>query len=569
MALFSYIGNMKPIDPRTLGISGTVHQTIFNTCRHVPQKIAFARNDGSGASLKYDEIEKLASRIAGGLKNIGLRKGDRAGIISHNCPEWGISYLAALAAGGTVVPFDSSWKEGEIARAVEVSGVKFIICSHKWNAAIERIIELKNPDIKIITIDSPSVLNFKSLAESEPFVSSEVLPEDPAVIIYTSGTSGDPKGVILTHRNITSDLEGIVQALEFYPDDTFLSILPLHHTFESTCGFLTPLLFGLKIVYSRSLKSRDLLEDIRNQNITCMIGVPLLFEKIYNSISRQIDDLPLHKKISFWVLYRLSQLGWFMGIKAGGFLFKSMRKAAGMGSLRMMVSGAAPLPAQIAKWFNLIGFDFLEGYGLSECAPVVAVNRVHDIKFGSVGPPLPNIKMEIDNPSPEGIGEIKVKGPNNTSGYLNNPQASAELLKHGWLCTGDMGKIEKGCLYITGRKKNVIVSAAGKNIYPEEIEAALHLSPFILESVVLGKKKENKMGEEVHAIIVPDMEQMKRHFDCDIVSPEPEMIRRVIEQEVNTINSSLADYKRLIRFEIRFNEFEKTTSRKIRRTLYR
>lgn len=559
---------MKHIDPRTLEISSTVHQTIFNTCKHVPRKIAFVRNDGSGADLNYDEVEMLAERIAGGLKNIGLRKGDRVGIISHNCPEWGISYLAILAAGGTAVPFDSSWKEGEIARAIEVSGVNFIICSDKWNTAIKRIVGLKFPNIKIIIIDSPSVLSFKSLAESKPFVSTEVSPEDPAVIIYTSGTSGDPKGVILTHRNITSDLEGIVQALEFYPDDTFLSILPLHHTFESTCGFLTPLLLGLKIVYSRSLKSRDLLDDIRNQNITCMIGVPLLFEKIYNSISRQIDNLPLHKRIFFGIFYKLSQFGWFMGIKAGRFLFKSMRKAAGMTSLRMMVSGAAPLPAQIAKWFNLIGFDFLEGYGLSECAPVVAVNRVRDIRFGSVGPPLPNIKMKIDNPSPEGIGEIKVKGPNNTSGYLNNPQATAELLKDGWLYTGDMGKMEKGCLYITGRKKNVIVSAAGKNIYPEEIEAALHLSPFILESVVLGKKKENKMGEEVHAIIVPDIEQIKRLLKNDVDCPDQKAVRFLIEHEVDAVNNSLADYKKLLRFEIRFNEFEKTTSQKIRRALY-
>ncbi len=245
-----------------------------------------------------------------------------------------------------------------------------------------------------------------------------------------------------------------------------------------------------------------------------------------------------------------------------------MREKAGLGSLRMMVSGAAPLPPKIAEWFNLIGFDFLEGYGLSECAPVVAVNRPHDISFGSVGPPLPTIKMAIEDPSPDGVGEIKVKGPNNTIGYLDNHQATAELLKDGWLYTGDMGKMKKGRLYITGRKKNVIVSAAGKNIYPEEIEAALHLSPFILESIVLGRKKGSKMGEEVHAIIVPDMEQVKRQHDVGIDSPEPEKVRQVIEDEVKSVNERLADYKRLVRFELRFDEFEKTSSRKIRRALY-
>jgi len=558
---------MKPIDPQTLKISDTVHQTILDRCKLTPDRIAFVRNDGSGNDLTYGEVHRLVGRIAGDLRRIGLKKGERVGIVSHNCPEWGLSYLAILAAGGVAVPLDASWKGAEISRAMKLSGVKFLVCSEKWKPAIEKIIEQNCLNAISVAIEPLSNHSISGLAESEAFISRDITGDDPAAIIYTSGTSGDPKGVVLTHGNITANLSGIVQALEFYPGDAFLSILPLHHTFELTCGLLTPLLLGLRIVYSRSLKSRDILDDIQSQKITVMIGVPLLFEKIYKAFAREIDGLPISKKIPFEILYFCSRVSAGLGFKSGRLLFKSMREKVGMSSLRLMVSGAAPLPPSISKWFNIIGFDFLEGYGLSECSPVVAVNRPHDIKFGSVGPPLPNIKIEIENPSTDGVGEIKAKGPNNTPGYLNNPKASLDLIRDGWLYTGDVGKLKNGHLYITGRKKSVIVSAAGKNIYPEEIESALQISPLILESIVLGRKKENRMGEEVHAIIVPNMEAVKRNMNV-ADSPSPDTVKELIAGEVRAVNEHLADYKKLVHFELRAEEFEKTSSRKIRRGLY-
>ncbi len=542
---------------------------MLDCCLRIPDRIAFVSNDGSGKSYRYSEVHEIVTRISGGLKNLGFCRGDKAAIISPNCPEWGMIYLATLAAGGIFVPFDSSWKEEEIAHTLDVSQVKFIFCSNKWFPIVNGIAVRKNLKITSVCIDSSFTPNLSDLLDSKPYISNDISPNDPAAIIYTSGTSGEPKGVILTHRNILADIEGTIRALDLPPDDTCLSILPLHHTLESTCGFLTSLIVGRRIVYAQSLKSKDLLNDIKKYNVVCIIGVPLLYEKIHNAITKRIEELPIIKKIFYRLLYKLSGFFWILGIKSSKHLFKSMRKRAGLESVKMMVCGGAPLPPKIAEWFNLIGFDFMVGYGLSECAPVVTLHRPNGIKFDSVGSPIPGVEIEISNPNAEGIGEIKVKGENTSPGYIDNPQATKELLKDGWLHTGDLGKMVKGQLYITGRKKNLIVSAAGKNIYPEEIEAALHLSPFILESIVFGRKKENRMGEEVHAIIVPNLDEMRSRFPEIGSSPDHKIVNEVIETEVQQVNNRLADYKRLIRFEIKFEELEKTSTRKIRRTVYK
>jgi long-chain acyl-CoA synthetase len=564
---FPLIAVMGLIKPEELKTFGTIYDTILNTCQRVPDKDAFIGRDGT--RLSYREIENQIIRISGGLKSLGLQNKDRVGILSENCPEWGIAYLAVLAAGGIVVPFDGAWKETELEFAIKISGVKYLICSSKYRSALFEIIRKSNSALKLIGLESDFSPNLKELARSDPFISKDISPEATAALIYTSGTTGDPKGVILTHANFLANLEGVVKALELYSDDIFLSVLPLHHTLEATCGFLLPLLAGSTIVYSRSLKSRDILDDIKNNSVTCLVAVPLLFEKMYKTIEKRLEELPLPKRIYLKICYQISRLGWHLNLNVGKFLFRGLHRKSGLGTIRMMVSGGAPLPKEIAEWFNLVGFTFLEGYGLTECAPVVAVNCPKSIRFGSVGPPLPNVEIDIDNPSPDGVGEIKVRGASTTPGYIDNPTATAALLIEGWLYTGDFGKMSRGHLHITGRKKNLIVSAAGKNIYPEEIEAALHLSPFILESVIIGKKKDTKMGEEVFAMVVPNLDEIKRHLahTGDIVPPDD--IRLIIDKEVQAVNDRLADYKRINRFEIRMDEFEKTSTRKIKRNLYR
>jgi long-chain acyl-CoA synthetase len=560
---------MQLINPGKVKILSSLHSTVIESCRKQPQKVAMIGKAGTSRHYTYGDLAAFIPKLAGGLKSLGLKAGDRVGILSENCPEWGIAYLAILTAGGIIVPLDSAWKEMELRNTLRMSGIRFIFCSARFAGVAREIINQAALDIRLIGFEPDISPNLEMLAKAEPLVDASRGMDDPAALIYTSGTTGDPKGVILTHRNILANIEAIIQSIELYSEDIFLSVLPLHHTLEATCGFLLPLCAGLTTVHSRSLKSRDILEDIKNNRITCMVAVPLLFEKMYKTIEKKVEESPFLRRLTFQLLYQASGLGWRLRVKAGRALFRALREKAGLGSIRLLISGGAPLPADIAKWFNLIGFDFLQGYGLTECAPVVSVHRPHDIRFDSVGSPLPNLVIDIDDPSPDGVGEIKVKGPANTPGYLDNEKASADLIRDGWLHTGDMGRLWNGHLYITGRKKNLIVSAAGKNIYPEEIETALLMSPYILESVVLGRKKDNKMGEEIFATIVPDLERIKSHEKIQGQEPGREQIQQIIDDEVKSVNDRLADYKRINRFEIRYQEFEKTSSRKIKRNLYR
>jgi long-chain acyl-CoA synthetase len=558
---------MSKLDSKALKGSRSLHQAILRTCAVYPDKPALMGKNNTGYT--YHELADAATRIAGGLRRLGLSEGGRVGILSENSPEWGIIYLAIQSAGGVVVPLDVLWKKAELAFVLKVSQIDYIFCAEKSRKMIGEVLAENQLSILTITIDDRSELSFDSLRNSNPYWSDRTARDEMASLIYTSGTTGDPKGVILTHDNIMTDIEGMVDALDIYPDDVFLSVLPLHHTLEATCGFLLPLCLGLTVVYARSLKSRDILGDIKNHKVTFLIAVPLLYEKIFLTITKKIQELSVLRRYLFTVMYNISKIFWPMGIRAGKFLFGNLREKSGLKSIRLFVSGGAPLPADISKWFNLIGFNFLEGYGLTECSPVVTLSRPGRMIFGSVGLPLPNVEIAIDDPNREGVGEIKVKGKIVTTGYLNNPSATAALLKNGWLYTGDMGKIKDGYLYITGRKKNLIVSGAGKNIYPEEIEAALQLSPFILESIVLGRKKENKVGEEIYAVIVPNLENIRQALN-DIENPlREDRLREIIGTEVETTNNRLADYKRLNRFEIRLDEFEKTSTRKVKRNLYK
>lgn len=549
----------------------TVHRAILDVCRRCGDKPALIGHGGEGPVYTYARLGEMIGKIAAGLKNKGIRAGDRVGILSSNRPEWGLAYLSIMAAGGVVVPLDASLHENEIVRFFRVSEIKMIFCSRKWYRKAKHIIALDGFEIDLCClVDYPKAdLKLSDLPGEESFIDNNITPDDTAVLIYTSGTTGDPKGVILTHRNLMANLISIHQVLKQPETDIMLSVLPLHHTFEATTGFFHPLYEGQTIVYARALNSRDILQDIKSNNITCMVAVPLLYEKMYNTINRRINELPVLRRTMVKSFYGLSKVSWKMNMKAGKKLFAALREKAGLSSLDLMISGGAPLQPKVSEWFNLLGFTFLQGYGMTECSPVISVNRPDENVFGSVGPPLVGVEVAIDNPSPDGIGEVKVKGDNNTPGYLDNPEATAELLKDGWLYTGDLGKIEEGHLYITGRKKNLIVTGAGKNVYPEEIESELNLSRYINEAIVVGRQPSGKTGEEIWAIVHPDFEMIAEGEGHDSEKISADILRKIIDREIKTINAGLSEYKRIRKFEIRMEPFEKTSTRKIKRNLYK
>lgn len=520
---------------------------------------ALKADGGRGKTYTYAETNHL---IALGGAILAASDQPLIGLIGENKPEWPLAYLAILAAGKTVVPIDPNLKPAEIAKIIGHSGLTTIIAAEK---TLPLLLQLTS-QMTILHLDSDSPSFWLQPSANNP-LNSKAPVNETAVIIYTSGTTGDPKAVELTHRNLFANLTGIEDALQFGPSDVFLSILPLHHTFEASCGFLTPLMNGCCIVYARSLKSRDILDDISANAVTIMCGVPLVYEKMYHSIRREIAKASLLKRALFWSNFGLSRAFRLLNIKAGVSLFRGFREKAGLASIRMFVSGGAPLPKTVSRFFNLVGFDFMQGYGLTECAPVVSVNRPDDNRFGSVGPPLCNVELRINSPNADGIGEICVRAESTTPGYRGNPERTAELLRDGWLHTGDLGHISHGHLWITGRAKNVIISAAGKNVYPEEIEDHLLQSPYIMEAVGVGRRQPNG-GETVWAVLVPDLERLQIDHRIDPIKPDMELVRTVLAKEIAHVNSHMAEYKRISGYDISLAELEKTSTKKIKRQLY-
>ena len=527
-------------------------------------RVALKAEGGKGKSYTYGEAADLATKLAAGLSSAEFDDAPEIGLLSENRPEWPITYLGIIGAGKTVVPIDANLKPNEIEYIVKNAQLKVIFTSQKLKGKLSEFAG----KLKIVLFSEDGDDSWKHLLQDGQR-SRSAHAGTTAALIYTSGTTGTPKAVMLTHGNLLANLEGVRLSLQFDQDDVFLSVLPLHHTFEATCGFLAAVTSGSTIVYARSLKSREILEDIALNGVTVMCGVPLLFEKMYHAIRRGINAAPAVRRALFQSTFTVSRLGWKVRFRTGRAMFAALREAAGLGTIRMLVSGGAPVPAEIASFFNYLGFDFMPGYGLTECSPVVSVNLPGDIRFGSVGPPLKNLEIKIDNPGTDGVGEILVKGPSVMPGYRNNAEATSKILKDGWLATGDLGKIHKGHLWITGRQKNVIVSAAGKNIYPEELEERFSTSQYVAESVVFGRKKENKPGEEVRALIVPELEQFRVEFGIAVENPDIKQIWPVLEKVVAEINAQVADYKRIDGFDVQLEELEKTSTKKVKRFMYK
>ncbi|MBD3331829.1 AMP-binding protein [candidate division GN15 bacterium] len=538
---------------------------IQKVAERQPDAPALIGRGGQGSRYTYAEMMRAVEQLAAGIRAQRLLEPTEVGLLSENRPEWPIAYLAILAAGGTAVPIDANLSYAEIRQLVSRAGLRVVFASKQFGPVLN-----EHPDSpRWISLEPDHPGNWQSLRTEDV----RGIPADPsptAVLIYTSGTTGLPKAVELTHANLLDNLDCISRSLDFYPTDVFLSILPLHHTFEATCGFLTPLTGGSSIVYARSLKSAEILEDIGNNKATIMCGVPLLFEKMYKSMRRKIAQATAARRAMFRALYSSSELGWSLKQKWGRHLFASLRNKAGLGSIRMFVSGGAAMPPEVSRFFNMLGFDLMQGYGLTECSPVVSVNRPANIRFGSVGPPLAGLEVRIDKPGPDGIGEICVRGGSVSPGYRDNPVETARMIRQGWLHTGDLGRLSEGHLWITGREKNLIVTAAGKNIYPEEIEEKLIASDLILEAVVFGNRRDKASGgEDVHAVIVPDTEAVASRLRISIDSVNPEAAATVINDEVARVNSEMAAFKRIARWRVQLEELEKTSTQKVKRYVYK
>lgn len=562
------------MDKETSFCAENISDLLLRTSKKFPARIAYRIRRGKDFEIfLWQDVFSYVKKFAYYLQASGIKKGDKIAILGENSPEWCISYLAVHWAGGVTIPLDSRAHSNEWAHILRHSESKVIFVSKKFLPDIEdikenvpQLKEIMTPD-RIIRGDEIKKIN-EYPEKTNP---AEIKRDDIAVILYTSGTTGASKGVMLTNGNIISNIEGCMDMMSFTPEDRFFSVLPIHHVFEATTGFLVPLTNGCSVTFSRSLRSNEMIEDMLDTRPNFMLVVPLILEKLLSGINKKIKSAPISKKILLSVLKKTARV--FNPVTDGGAskkLFKKLQSALGLDNLKYLLSGGSALPKYISEEYELLGFPILQGYGLSETSPVVSVNPAKKPKNESVGLPLKNVKVKIMEPSPDGIGEIAVIGPTVMKGYYKNETATKEVFtEDGWFLTGDLGKIDsEGYIYITGRKKSVIVTKGGENIYPEELEEKLLASPFIGEVLVMAKLHPETKTEILHAEVYPDYEYLDIYAKEKGLEISDKNLNKIIGDEIKKINNELTSYKRVSSFTIRDEEFPKTTTRKIKRYLF-
>lgn len=512
------------------------------------QRFVQMKKEGQYYGYSFQELYERAKKIGSWLITQGINPGDRVAVLSEGCPEWSIAFFAIQVISATAVPMDVKLKETEWRFILENSGAKAICLSKKFSKVISHLPE------SVIPIHLEEIEELADSRGQLPALDASF----PALIVYTSGTTGNPKGVMISHKNIISDIEMVDERVEgLFANKHFLSILPLNHLLELTGGFLAPLWGGSTITYAESLKGSIVLERMRETKPHIMLVVPAFLTLLRREIERKAAAFSQLSRIAFKSLFAFSGLLDRIGVSSGRVLFKTLHAYFG-GNMRYFLCGGAPLDLEAARCFEAIGFIVLEGYGLTETSPIVSVNSPKERKLGSVGRPLKGVSVKIETPNEEGEGEILIKGPNVMLGYFGNKEATDEVLKDGWFYTGDLGRIDSnGYLFITGRKKNLIVTAAGKKISPEEVEDQLLKSPYIKEVCVVGKPVGTN-DEDVYALIIPDL---------DRVSQEGETANMdlLLKSEIKKVCEGLAGYKRVKDFIIWEGEFPKTTTLKLRR----
>jgi long-chain acyl-CoA synthetase len=406
-------------------------------------------------------------------------------------------------------------------------------------------------------------------AGATPLV-SDIAGQDPVSIVFTSGTTGFAKGVTLSHKGIIANASAAVISLRAYPSDVFINVLPLHHTYPTTCSFMAPLTAGAATIIVEKLVGSVVINDIRDAGGTFLIAVPILYDEVMAGIDKKYRALPGIVQAILNVFRAISLAEAKRGrIGFGRAFFKFIRKKAGLASIRIMVAGGGPLSPKTADFFDSFGFNMVHGYGTSENCPLISVNTPWHRRNASVGLPVKYTEVKILDPDEEGVGEIAARSPSVMLGYYNNPEATAEVITpDGWLKTGDLGYQDKeGYIYINGRSKNLIVSSGGKNIYPEEIEAHFSNSRLTAEILIVGRKEAVYGGEQIFAVVVPNYENLA--IDHPGKETDDAFIHELVKNEIGQVNRTLVSYKKISSFILRKEPFEKNAQQQIRRFLYK
>ena len=493
------------------------------------------REESGRAALTRPELCARAASLARALLDGGVKPGEAVALLSPNRPEWAVGYFAVALAGAVLVPLDVNLKEGELLNVLRRSGARALLtdgAERERGAALLAQLGGGRPHLRI---DEPPA---GSPPRPEELPGASRREEDLALVSFSSGTTGVPKGVMLSHKNIVSNVRSVMHPFPCGPGDVFLSVLPLHHMFESTGGLLVPIATGATVHYLPSLNPRVLAETMRREGGSVCLMVPALLRLMHRRILGAAYSAGGMKGLLFRILFPLSLALAKAGVRAGGVLFPQVRRALSP-RLRYLVSGGAALDPEVGWDLLALGVEVIQGYGLTETAPITHANRPgRGNRIGTVGPPIPGVEARID-PVPGGApgeGEVWIRGPNVMQGYFGNPELTAEALAEGWFRTGDIGRVDgEGYLTLCGRAKNVIVLESGKNVYPEEVEEELGKGALWKEACVIGRRAGR--AEEVFAVVVVDPEAPL---------PREERARREeVEKAVRRLCAGLADYKRV------------------------
>lgn len=549
----------------------TLPEMFRITAARFPDRPCFTDFDPEKITRTYGQALSNINNLAQWLAHNGVTKGVNVAVSGKNSSEWATVYLATLFAGGTIVPIDYGLQNHEIGNLLDTAKPLFFFVDEEKIAYFlehphgARIYSLsrKYPEQYVYNLKAEQMQENVSLAEASE--------EDTAAILFTSGTTGTPKGVMLTHRNLVSDCYIAQTNLTIYETDVFYALLPIHHAYTMLAVFIEAISVGAEIVFGKSMAVSRMLKELKEGKITMLLGVPLLFNKLLAGILRGIKEkgpvvdgiMKILRGLSF-AIKRLT------GCNPGKVLFASVLKKASISSVRIAICGGGPLAASVFRVYNELGIDFIQGYGLTETSPIIALNPKERFKIESVGQFFaPYMEMRIADPDTDGIGEVQVKGPMVMKGYYNMPEATAEVFtEDGWFKTGDLGRLDsEGYLYLAGRAKNLIVTEGGKNVYPEEIENAFQLENDIEQITVQGyiMNAETK-SEGIEALIYPSDSLYQR---LGVVRAIPETDRNVrgeIQLIVDKINRTLQPYARISKVTLLDQPLEMTTTKKVKRT---
>jgi long-chain acyl-CoA synthetase len=526
----------------------------------------------------YGRFGDECRRVARGLLAAGLSKGDRVILWSENRPEWMSVWMGTAIAGIVIVPVDFLATEQECLNIIKITRAKaFFYSGRKRDFA--QSLQANGVSMPVCVCISPESEggeekqteydSFGKDAENQSLpATGSVSPNDPVSIVFTSGTTGFAKGVTLSHRNIIANASAAVRILEPGKGDVFIDVLPLHHTYPTTCSFMAPISIGIPTVICEKIVGKVVVDDIRDGKVTFLIAVPLLYDKVMTAIETGYNKLPGIVRGPLNVLRKIALAEAKKGnYEFGQKVFRFIRKKAGLHSITMSVAGGGPLSPLTADFFDSFGFNMVQGYGMSENSPLIAVNTIRHKRNESVGLPVIYTDVKILDPGPDGIGEIACKSPSVMLGYFENEEATKEVItEDGYLLTGDLGyRDELGFVYIKGRKKNLIIGSGGKNVYPEEVEAHFAGSNVIAEVLVVGRK--NPGGEVIFAVMVPNYDTIKEKFPGR--ENDDKFIYELIKKEIEEANRSLPVFKKISDFTVRKEPFEKNAQQKIRRFLYK